>query len=76
MNFIITFSKVDKARIVYSKPTKRNTSIFKDLWTREDIWPYFNCELKRELLFYFNLKFINKVDNVERNQLWWEHDFI
>ena len=58
------------ARIVCTKPREgANDSLGEvDSWPIEDIWWYFGCEPKRQAPFHFNLTFISKQENVERNK--------
>ena len=53
-----------------SEASEGNNSSLREIdsWPIEDIWWYFGCEPKRQTPFHFNLTFINKIDNVERNK--------
>jgi hypothetical protein len=61
---------ISNARLVCSKVAEGNNSSLSEIdsWPIEDIWWYFGCEPKRQAPFHFNLTFISKENNVERNK--------
>ena len=67
---VFLFVFYSNARIVCTKPREgANDSLGEvDSWPIEDIWWYFGCEPKRQAPFHFNLTFIIKQENVERNK--------
>ena len=64
------FVVYSNARIVCTKPREGASDSLGevDSWPIEDIWWYFGCEPKRQAPFHFNLTFISKQENVERNK--------